>query len=110
MVIYIWSVSHDMIQKRRSPGNHLAPSTRRVLCAAHQWHKRLLTANPSDARRYRADRERILLEQDLHTSRNQVAQELLNLIMFYHNHRRYRAGKRAGNTSMELFTGQPQER
>lgn len=45
----------------------------------------------------------------LNTTRNQVTQELLNLIMFYHNHRRYRAGKRAKHTPMELFTGQPQE-
>ena len=45
----------------------------------------------------------------LTTTRNQVTQELLNLIMFYHNHRRYRAGKRAHHTPMELLTGQSQE-
>ena len=44
----------------------------------------------------------------LNTTRNQITQELLNLIMFYHNHRRYRAGKRSKHTPMELFTGQPQ--
>ena len=45
----------------------------------------------------------------LNTTRHQVTQELLNLIMFYHNHRRYRAGKRATHTPMQLLTGQPQE-
>jgi hypothetical protein len=28
------------------------------------------------------------------TSRNRVNQEMLNLIMFYHNHRRYKTGKK----------------
>lgn len=45
----------------------------------------------------------------LDTTRNHVTQGLLNLIMFYHNHRRYKAGKRKGHTPMELFTGQPQK-
>jgi len=44
------------------------------------------------------------------TSRNRVNQEMLNLIMFYHNHRRYKAGKRKGKTPMELFTGTKQEK
>jgi hypothetical protein len=44
------------------------------------------------------------------TSRNRVNQEMLNLIMFYHNHRRYKAGKRKGKTPMELFTGIKQEK
>ncbi len=46
----------------------------------------------------------------LNTTRNHVTQELLTLIMFYHNHRRYKAGKRKGHTPMELFTGKPQEK
>ncbi len=46
----------------------------------------------------------------LNTTRNHVTQELLNLIMFYHNHRRYKAGKRKGHTPIELFTGTSQER
>jgi hypothetical protein len=45
----------------------------------------------------------------LNTSRNRVNQEILNLIMFYHNHRRYKAGKRKGKTPIELFTGKKQE-
>jgi hypothetical protein len=40
----------------------------------------------------------------LNTSRNRINQEILNLIMFYHNHRRYKAGKRKGKTPMELLT------
>mgnify|MGYP000435172406 CR=1 FL=1 len=44
----------------------------------------------------------------LNTTKNQVTQEQLNLIMFYHNHRRYREGKRKHNTPMELLTGKEQ--
>lgn len=46
----------------------------------------------------------------LNTSRNRINQEILNLIMFYHNHRRYKAGKRKGKTPMELLTGTKQEK
>lgn len=46
----------------------------------------------------------------LNTSRNRVNQEILNLIMFYHNHRRYKAGKRKGKTPLELLTGTKQEK
>lgn len=46
----------------------------------------------------------------LNTSRNQTTQEMLNLIMFYHNHRRYKNGERAGSTPYELLTGKPQEK
>jgi hypothetical protein len=34
----------------------------------------------------------------LNNSKNQISQETLNLIMFYHNHLRYNAGKRKGQT------------
>jgi len=46
----------------------------------------------------------------LNTTRNHVTQAFLNVVMFYHNHRRYNAGKRAGKTPMELLTGIPQEK
>jgi len=45
-----------------------------------------------------------ILRPYLNNSKNQVTQEFLNLFMFYHNHRRYRAGKRKGKTPMELLT------
>ena len=44
----------------------------------------------------------------LNTSKDQVTQEQLNLIMFYHNHRCYRDGKRKNKTPMELLTGKQQ--
>ena len=44
----------------------------------------------------------------LNTTKNHVTQELLNLIMHYHNHRRYRDGIRKGKTPMELLTGKEQ--
>ena len=42
------------------------------------------------------------------TSKNQVSQEQLNLIMHYHNHRRYIAGVRKHKTPMEILTGEDQ--
>jgi hypothetical protein len=45
----------------------------------------------------------------LNTTKNHVTQDVLNLVMFYHNHRRYQDGKRKGHTPMELLTGTPQE-
>jgi len=50
-----------------------------------------------------------ILRPYLNNSKNQVSQEFLNLFMFYHNHRRYRAGKRKGKTPMELLTYTKQE-
>ncbi len=44
----------------------------------------------------------------LNTTKDHVTQEQLNLIMFYHNYRRYRAGKRKNKTPMELLTGKQQ--
>jgi len=44
----------------------------------------------------------------LNTSKDHVTQEQLNLIMFYHNYRRYRDGKRKNKTPMELLTGKEQ--
>ena len=44
----------------------------------------------------------------LTTSKNHVTQEQLNLIMFYHNNRRYRDGKRKDKTPMEILTGKQQ--
>jgi hypothetical protein len=44
----------------------------------------------------------------LNTTKNHVTQEFLNLIMHYHNHRRYRDGVRKGKTPMEILTGKEQ--
>ena len=44
----------------------------------------------------------------LNTSKNQVNQEFLNLIMHYHNYRRYRDGVRKNKTPMEILTGKEQ--
>ena len=46
----------------------------------------------------------------LNSCKNQINQPTLNLIMFYHNHRRYVQGKRKNFTPMELLTGQKQEK
>jgi hypothetical protein len=50
-----------------------------------------------------------ILRPYLNTSKSQVTQEFLNTFMFYHNHRRYHAGKRKGKTPMEILTGNKQE-
>jgi hypothetical protein len=46
----------------------------------------------------------------LNGSKNHVTQETLNLIMFYHNHRRYKDGRRVGQTPMEILTGKKQKK
>lgn len=46
----------------------------------------------------------------LNGSKSHVTQETLSLIMFYHNHRRYKSGKRAGQTPMEILSGKKQEK
>jgi hypothetical protein len=47
-----------------------------------------------------------LIRPYLNSSKGQVTQEALNLIMFYHNHRRYKGGKRQGKAPIELLTGE----
>jgi Zn-dependent M16 (insulinase) family peptidase len=37
-----------------------------------------------------------ILRPYLDSSKNQTSQKFLNIFMFYHNHRRYKAGKRKG--------------
>ena len=44
----------------------------------------------------------------LNTTKNHVTQEMLNLIMHYHNHRRYSDGVRKGKTPMEILAGKEQ--
>jgi hypothetical protein len=46
----------------------------------------------------------------LNSSKNQVNQNSLNLIMHYHNYRRYTDGVRKGKTPMEILTGKKQEK
>src|SRR4029450_12148580 len=45
----------------------------------------------------------------LNSSKGHMTQETLNLIMFYHNHRRYKSGKRQGKAPIELLTGEALE-
>ena len=51
-----------------------------------------------------------ILRPYLDRSKNQVTQNFLNLFMFYHNHRRYRAGKRKGKTPLEILTREKQDK
>ncbi len=48
-----------------------------------------------------------LIRPYLNSCKGQITQETLNLIMFYHNHRRYKSGKRQGQAPIELLTGKP---
>jgi hypothetical protein len=50
-----------------------------------------------------------LLRPYLTSCKGQITQETFNLIMFYHNHRRYKSGKRQGKAPIELLTGKPLE-
>src|SRR6266436_3760633 len=45
----------------------------------------------------------------LNSSKGQITQETLNLIMFYPNHRRYKSGQRQGKAPIELLTGEALE-
>jgi hypothetical protein len=47
-----------------------------------------------------------LIRPYLNSSKGQITQGALNLIMFYHNHRRYKSGKRQGKAPIELLTGE----
>lgn len=42
----------------------------------------------------------------LHSSKGHITQETVNLLMFYHNHRRYKSGKRQGKAPIALLTGE----
>ena len=48
-----------------------------------------------------------LIRPYLNSCKGQISQATLNLIMFYHNHRRYKSGKRQGQAPIELLTGKP---
>jgi hypothetical protein len=50
-----------------------------------------------------------LLRPYLNSCKGQITQETLNLIMFYHNHRRYKSGRRQGKAPIALLTGTPLE-
>jgi len=50
-----------------------------------------------------------LIRPYLNNSKGQITQKTLNLIMFYHNHRRYKGGKRQGKAPIELLTGETLE-
>jgi len=45
----------------------------------------------------------------LNRSKNHVTQEVLNLFMYYHNHRSYIDGKRKDRTPIEILTGKRQD-
>lgn len=45
------------------------------------------------------------IRPSLHSCKGHVTQEMLNLIMFYHNHHRYKSGKRKGKAPIALLTG-----
>jgi hypothetical protein len=50
-----------------------------------------------------------LIRPSLNSSKGQITQETLNLIRFYHNHRRYKSGRRQGKAPIELLTGEALE-
>jgi len=50
-----------------------------------------------------------LIRPYLASCKGHITQEALNLSMFYHNHRRYKSGKRKGKAPIELLTGEALE-
>jgi len=51
-----------------------------------------------------------LVRPYLNACKGQITQETLNLIMFYHNYRPYKSGKRKGKALIELLTGKKLEK
>jgi hypothetical protein len=51
-----------------------------------------------------------IIRSYLNMTRNHINQYFLNLVMFYHNHRRYQGGKRKGKTPMEILTGKDEQK
>jgi hypothetical protein len=50
-----------------------------------------------------------LIRPSLKSCKGHITQEAFNLIMFYHNHRRSKSGKRQGKAPIELLTGKSLE-
>jgi hypothetical protein len=48
-----------------------------------------------------------LIRPSLNSCKGQITPATFNLLMFYHNHRRYQSGKRQGQAPMALLTGKP---
>lgn len=48
-----------------------------------------------------------LIRPSINSCKGQITQEAFNLLMFSHNHHRYKSGKRQGKAPMELLTGKP---
>ncbi len=48
-----------------------------------------------------------LVRPFLETSRGQVTQEFLNLVAYFHNHRRFVRGQRRDYAPLEILTGEP---
>lgn len=45
------------------------------------------------------------IRPSLNSSKGPITQETVNLLMFYHNHRRYKSGKRQGKAPIALLPG-----
>lgn len=50
-----------------------------------------------------------LIRPFINETKRQISQEMLNLVMFFHNHRRFKRGKRKGFAPIELLTGKTLE-
>lgn len=51
-----------------------------------------------------------LIRPYLNACKGQITQDTLNLLMFYHNHRKYNDGRRKGKAPIEILTGKPLEK
>lgn len=51
-----------------------------------------------------------LIRPYLNSCKGKITPETLNLIMFYHNHRPFKEGKRKGKAPIEILTGKPLEK
>ena len=116
-----WQWNKAVIKSKHIPRKHKAIEQR-------QFYLEMAELLVDDQKKYSELKEKVFAELDqiiqassivecinsilrpyLNTSKNQVTQEFLNIFMFYHNHRRYHAGKRKNKTPMEILTGKDQK-
>ena len=73
----------------------------------YQQSKELLFSNLDNVIKSSSFVETInsLIRPYLNSCKGNITQEALNLIMFYHNHRRFVDGKRKGKAPIEILTG-----
>ena len=110
-----WQYQHLSFQAKSTKQRHsllkerdfCLSYTEALLEDNYQQSKELLFSNLDNVIRSSSLIETInsLIRPYLNSCKGNITQEALNLIMFYHNHRRFVDGKRKGKAPIEILTG-----